>query len=305
MVQALNQSLEPIFDHVQQIQQSLSSFTETTGSRLAEIGQNITVQNKQIQEALSQFASVSAPQFAGFELSLAKLGRFIERQMAEAQEASQLLSDPITKAGFWIPPSAPVGLITQLKSLTEDGTATPESIRAAIVLYYENDDFYALKEMVSDWSNNPYFRKRMHIINDAVTVHMAGQYTLSIPALLPLVEGILTSMIGPRRFPGTGRWVGDAIENMLDAFLSEVRKDAVLAYVTGYALYGEIPPAYRTPEKYPIWLEDKGLEGRQSLQRHAILHGLQFDYHSKENSLRAFLILDVLAHLQGPPKLQN
>lgn len=48
------------------------------------------------------------------------------------------------------------------------------------------------------------------------------------------------------------------------------------------------------PEKYPEWLKLHNLEAHQILQRHAILHGVQKDYASKENSLRAFLLMDVL-----------
>lgn len=311
MVQAINQALAPIFDlskqlayQGQQFQESLSPITDTVAARLAEIGRTITIQNQQFQEALSQIASITIPQYTELNRSLLRLDQLIERQLTEAREASRLLGGPITEAGFWIPPSAPGGLLRELKSLTAEGNTTPYDVRSAIVVYYEADDFYALKAMVSGWSRNTYFHDRMHIIEDALDAHMAGKYTLSIPTLLPLVEGILTSIIGPRsRSEGMGRWVNDAFENMLGTFLREVCKDAVIAYITGYAIYRFVE--HNTPEEYPKWLENNGLESKQTLQRHAILHGWQTDYDSKENSLRAFFMLDVLAHLAEPQVLRG
>src|ERR1035437_4459671 len=40
------------------------------------------------------------------------------------------------------------------------------------------------------WNNIPYLADRHRIVNDALQAHIHGMYTLSVPALLPFVDGV-------------------------------------------------------------------------------------------------------------------
>jgi len=275
------------------IRQQVARYEETTSIFCEHI--------KRLQEAMQRahasFYEQIARQQEVVQRAIASFGETITQSLEEAKVVSKIVGTPLTRAGFWIPPSAPVGLLRLLRALINEERDTPESMRQAIVDYYESGDSCQLRNMVDDWQRNPYFADRMQIINDALEAHIEGKYTLSIPALLPLVEGILTDIVGRRtRADGCIRgWAGKALERMCDDFLREACKDAVIEYVTGIAFYGYVEPDYFTPQKFPEWLELKGLTGSQVLQRHAILHGVQVDYASKENSLRAFFLLDVLS----------
>ena len=61
---------------------------------------------------------------------------------------------------------------------------------------------------------------------------------------------------------------------------------------------GQKDSEYFTSEKFPEWLESKGVSESQSINRHGILHGVHLNYDSKENSLRVFLLLDVLYEMR-------
>lgn len=186
----------------------------------------------------------------------------------------------------------------RLKALVNEQQATPENIRRVIVEYYEDEDFAHLKAMVDSWKDNTHFADRFHIIADALAAHVDGNYTLSIPALLPQVEGILTSIVGRREariHGGLEKWAGAAIQQGYGTLELEAYKDALLRFITGIEFCGSIPQDYFTAAEYADWLKSQGLVGGQVLNRRAILHGVQIDYASKENSLRVFFILDALA----------
>jgi len=298
LYQACSGSIEKLSATVKQVAHTVSQqavqYRETI-QRAASIFQE---QTRQMQQAVQSFHEQTARQQKAAQHAIASLGESVRRSLEEARVASQTAGTPLTQAGFWIPPSAPLRLLHSLRTLIDEGRDTPESIRQIMVDYYEADHFNFLRDMVRDWKRNPYFADRMHIINDALEAHIEGRYTLSIPTLLPLVEGILTDIVGRRATRADGGirgWAGDALERLYSDSLREAYRDAVITYVTGITVYGSVDSAYFTPQRFPEWLELNGLTGDQVLQRHAILHGVQIDYASRENSLRAFFLLDVLS----------
>ena len=187
-----------------------------------------------------------------------------------------------------------------VKALLDQGEATPQNVRQLVVTWYREDDCELLKAMVDGWNRNPYFVPRMDIIRDALRAHIDGKYTLSVPTLLPVAEGILSSITGKGAAGsgGTRRMAKDVLAGMYTDFMREASKDAVVEFATGITLYGNVPPYYFSPERYPEWLEQNELTGGQVLNRHAILHGVQTHYASEENSLRAFFLLDVLSWIE-------
>lgn len=80
-----------------------------------------------------------------------------------------------------------------------------------------------------------------------------------------------------------------AAETELGDFLATVATDALVSFATGQ-LYPHVCFG-----AFDEWLERKGWQSPEALHRHAIHHGVQVDYASEENSLRAFLLLDALA----------
>jgi hypothetical protein len=152
--------------------------------------------------------------------------------------------------------------------------------------------------MVSGWFDSPIFLKRKHIIEDALNAHLSGKFTLSIPTLLPQVEGIISDSIGSK----AGK-LGELLENIVssdydDSDISHIYRilddDILLSLSSDPFLVnkkGEGFGEFFTSEKYSEWMKQKRINGIP-LNRNAILHGIQIDYGTKANSLRAFFLLD-------------
>ena len=265
----------------------------------------IAQQQSVIAESLSNTIQAFVQQFTEIQEEptrmLSAFRESFKQYHDQTEAASNEISSLMVQSGFWFPPSGSLGIIHTIRKLKNKGQASPENVRQVVIDYYEKDNYSNLRNMVDDWGENPYFANRMHIITDALEAHIDVKYTLSIPALLPLVEGIVTDIVGRRATRADGGmsgWAGTAIETLyLDSF-RESSKDALIAFISGSSVYGNVDTAYFTPSMFPTWLANQGLDGKQILQRHAILHGVQTDYDSKENSLRSFLILDILSWLK-------
>jgi hypothetical protein len=59
-------------------------------------------------------------------------------------------------------------------------------------LFNENEGA-RLNERVAVWFNVPYLADRKPIILDSLEAHKAGKWTLTVPTLLPLIDGLMRS----------------------------------------------------------------------------------------------------------------
>lgn len=144
------------------------------------------------------------------------------------------------------------------------------------------DDYSAhegrqLRRMVQRWWDVPALKLRRPIILDAVDDHLAGRYRVSIPTLLPSLEGLVADTFGlGRRTPVTA-----GLESMTDILdgLDAIALDVAIGSLT--YLYGPID----FPSTSPL---------SPRLNRHLILHGRTVRYGREGNSLKVLLHLDEL-----------
>lgn len=211
------------------------------------------------------------------------------------EKHSELVLPLLRKAKLWYFPSMPIEIPRDLRLLAEqEKEVTVQKIEQVFIDNYGANNHVALKEMVSSWFDSPFFERRKRIIEDALEAHIAGKFTLSIPVILPQVEGILSSKTN-RNAGSAGRLLKDAIElNSLGDIniFNTLEDDILIALTTDPFLFkGRTFGEFFTPEKYNEWVAGQGFNSIP-LNRHAILHGVQVDYGTEINSLRAFFLLD-------------
>ena len=273
--------------------------TTQISSRLVEIiNQAVLKQVKQLELSLTPLVENISESLLK---SIAPIIEQATRLHVEIEKASSFVGPPLRQAGFWIPDHASQDFVSKLFHISAKSNST-KKIRELFVYEYHSDNFRLLNELVESLEENKYFRERMTTIRLALAAHERGEYGLSIPALLPVIEGILVSIAGPRK-QRLYEYAGTAIDERYSDIFPELSKNAILEFVTGISFYGDVKREYFYPDFYDEWLKTQGLEPRQCLNRHAILHGVQKEYASPENSLRAFLLLDVLAEIAQPSKL--
>lgn len=137
------------------------------------------------------------------------------------------------------------------------------------------------------------FPHREPILTDAFHAHRERKYTLSIPVFLAQIDGIGCEVLGvPQQFfKDPERW--QALDEKLGAFTF-----CGQPYVP-MGVQQEILAPLR--EKWSLATNTKDREARRAskpwfgpLNRHGVLHGLDVNYPSEENSLRCVTLLEYL-----------
>jgi hypothetical protein len=186
-------------------------------------------------------------------------------------------------------PSWSDGVLDKLVVAASEGDRALES---AVVSHYRSDDGTELRLMAAGWMEDDSFRARRQIIDQGVRAHSEGRYLVSIPAILPQIEGIAVDVFAP------GSNSVRLIEVVKKGLVPQLGLDDLVAG----CLVRVLEMLWRS-ESFSI-LSTSGVASR-----HAILHGRMIKYGSEINSIRGFLALDLLAsqsrtyrqQVSGPP----
>lgn len=276
---------------------SLKSLGEQMRSLSGVLFESVKFQADQLQEFSKTFAETFKIIISNWQIDLQpqlrQIAQSLQKVVEPVQEDAKLAAPLLAKARFWITPSMSLVLLRRIREIAEKEGSTPENVETVIIEYYEQDNWLKLKRTVEAWRGDNLFAKRMFIIGDALDAHILGKYTLSIPTLIPQIEGLLSSI---NKSPaGDPTFIfKNTIEKEYTTFLSNVSRDILLELATSPVLYGGVSESYFNTERFSYWLEQKGLMEEQLFNRAAILHGVQINYATKANSLRVFLLLDIV-----------
>ncbi len=211
------------------------------------------------------------------------------------EKHSPTVAPLLKEARMWYFASMSVDIYTSLSNLTND--ATIERIEQIFIDYYDKNNCEQLRLMVRSWfDDSEIYTRRRQIIEDALDAHIASKFPLSIPALLPQVEGILSDNL--RTEAGNlGELLKSAVSSdFKNAGIFKALRDDILVFLSTDPFFttkkGDGFGKLFTSENNHKWFEDRRVNGVIPLNRPAILHGIQIDYGTKANSLRLFFLLD-------------
>lgn len=145
--------------------------------------------------------------------------------------------------------------------------------------------------MTKEWWRIPYLKKRQRIIRQALAAHKNKQYGLSVPALMPLVDG-LAAAVRHRGLPAL-------------AVSGKNRKRPTIAVGEVIALYDPSGRVHDWVDVVIAAVEERMFKGYDfdtqqapaTVNRHGVEHGRIADYDTEVNSLQTILLLDVMAHI--------
>jgi hypothetical protein len=205
------------------------------------------------------------------EMKAIAIDGFEQYRNQEEPEACKILSD----AG-WLEMDRHFCL-QHLREMVVLYKARGESaMSAAIVNHFNCKNCTLLVEMSDRWMSVPYLRQRENIIRDAVEAHKQRKFTLSIPALLPLVDGLSAEVLENQSMKAVALLANDRRAKDPEIWVRGFCDFVAHVYYKGYRFGKDTAP---------------------SLSRHGILHGRVSDYPSVLNSTRVFLFLDVIADI--------
>ena len=225
--------------------------------------------------------------------SLASFNPLID--MAERIGKTSAIRDAFVHYNLWIAPSMTEELVGKILDFHQDGLNSG-TVHSMLVRHYAADDWKALDEVIESCEENPLFEPRIHLINEALDAHRLGLYNASVSMLLMQVEGIAADYVKkhnlmPQLGGKTREIILTAVKNTPCA-VSDVREYAGVSALVGYleqAMYISMD----------FDKEHTRLQTEEHLLAHPIRHGRQVKFGTRTNSLRLFLILDVLSLLDG------
>jgi hypothetical protein len=193
-------------------------------------------------------------------------------------ELRRVLSD----RGWWVLQKDINGPVKrELLRLGREGEA--DQIDKYLCALFNENDGARLKAKIEMWFEVPYLAERKQIILDSLEAHRSGKWTLSIPALLPLIDGIVRRFRRERlrRSKNQGRTMH------VDKFTEYYRKKQPRHFGGSFA-------SFVHKHMFATYDFNNGTPP-SSINRHGIMHGEISDYATEANSLRVFLLLDTIA----------
>lgn len=250
---------------------------------------------------LSNFQREVAPVFerlATVVPQLEDLLKNLQQLIVEEKETTEAFKN----GHLLLVPSMPVQLVRQTTSLCKNG----EFKKATHLVgnYYRKSEYAALTCAVNQWGQSRSFRPRMRIILDALGAHKRREYSLSVPALLPQIEGT-ASDISRTADNVISKYEKLQVRNKkarlgkTKAVISKLVEDSSPKLGIGHGMHETLRAFIEEPlYKSRNFEEDyNAVRKYAGLSRHGILHGLQIRYASYPNSLRLFLVLDILSYI--------
>ena len=177
--------------------------------------------------------------------------------------------------GWWVYPD---WTIPSLKHIIDEyKKGNTNGIEQEIIKFFSNKK---LEEMLTSWQKNNKLSGRIHILKDVVWAHIQKKYTLSIPVVLPNIEGIINENSGRKGIIKPSESL-----SILKTYLKEELDSNSLLALYPLALL-----------KFTEKLFREGFEwGKPSNKgRHPILHGQHTNYDDEVFSLKLILLIDFL-----------
>ncbi len=243
------------------------------------------------QSVIEAMMSELHESFANIIPQFVKFGETLDNYYKAAEIDSETIALILWKLKLWIPTHATLGLVYKIKAVIDKGGSTDKEIESVFIQYYKENNWEQLTHIVDSWEANPHFKPRMNIFRDALQAHVDGKYTLSVPALLPHIEGIAGELLGNQVHRNTGNQIIEIIRKEFPNYMHSSTKDILLGFIEEI-LYRSIDFSKLSED-----MKTKGINERDFLNRHAILHGVFYNYNDELQSLRAFLLLDALSML--------
>lgn len=261
---------------------SLTAWSNAYSQQIASMTEGLSLVGKRIA---ADFAAMNLSAF-----NLSSLGIFDE--LAKLLEYHKDSTEAFKSAGWTIAPSMNRELKEKVLHLHQQNKTRYAS--QVILGYYHKNNFEKLRGTVTTWETNPLFSSRMHIFKAALEAHCNGNYTLSVPALLPQIEGILNEYVKVNNLTAK---LGK-IEKVYNAVIGDLDEYPLSSWAIANTLLYQLQTNTFTFTDFEA--EFKKSAHSRKTTRHTVLHGIATNYDKPVHSLKAFVLLDALSSLQKP-----
>jgi len=188
-----------------------------------------------------------------------------------------------------------MSFIFEIVKLDKNKGRQEKVINGLFIKYFVAKNWHKLEIMVKDWKNKPLFKKRYKILADCVeTVKILGKKEINeanvvLPTLITQIDGVLTDYLNSKNIQWHGDWTDD--KNGRKAQFKNTKPKVLTTQLDDLANDIFLNILFQRSQK------GKPLKTPFNFNRHKIIHGENVKYGRKTYLIRAFMVLDLIAHL--------
>jgi hypothetical protein len=257
--------------------------------RLAELADaKLQILNSAAMKALSNYQNLWRERMAqsadAFNRLAPALGAFVaEQAQALIEGRSPLhwaLGKELSARGWWLAPTWPVGLLTQLgRGITErHGRRVIDEI---LLTHYRYGNWARLSEALRRWTE-PEFDARQKTFREALAHHRKRRFRVAIVMLTPHIEGVVKEFLITEGLLTPEQARRRATPGLVEKHLARTPRQA--------SHPGFVQRLERMYIEFTWGVPSTG----RAVARHSILHGATTAPNSEIESLQLFLMLDTL-----------
>lgn len=238
---------------------------------------------KQIRQALGPyehlqqaFASIPKGQLEQIRQALSGFTDSFQKYLAEEEKR---IFAVLAKRG-WLGLEEYLTSTEMRRILVLNKSGGKKAVDAFVCRKFRRHRHKLLNKVVRSWWRAPYMKRRRRAVRAALKAHKEQRYVLSMPTLLPLVDGLAVRFVG--RLSGSRKAIQQKeAAKRYHSVEKEVWSECVETVITSL-MYKD----YDFTKKPP-----------STLNRHAIMHGEVIGYASEANSLKVMLLVDTYVRI--------
>lgn len=172
----------------------------------------------------------------------------------------------------------PIRVIYKINDLYDQQTIQEFKLTVSEILKTYYDDA-KLRAKLSKWAEVPILERRKSILTEIIDAYLLEKYFLVVPCILVQIEGLLgdiASHKGMMRLADIERYLTELFDNRLSASPFDQVKSLIMRKVYESFEWGDAISS--------------------SISRHAIVHGADTNYGSKESALKCICLFDYVVY---------
>ncbi len=223
---------------------------------------------------------------------MTRIPRDIEKFRRDNELIANLYCDKVCKylaqRGWYVGSSLTGRNIVKLARAIDDGRLDAE-IESTIADHVRSHVIRIEESAIKHWPD------RSPILSDAFSAHRSGQFTLSIPAMLAQADGMAFDVLNAHVFTDHAGSKKSKIADRTNEFIaSDLADQELMSSFVGILLVEE--PGMRTPTSKRDQRQQSG-RPFSPLNRHGVMHGIDSDYATESNGLRAVSLIALLTEI--------
>jgi hypothetical protein len=271
--------------------------------------ESMNMASKLVAEKFKPFSEISQevfrilserlkPLWDSFQKWSIEVGEHLRRALEQYGIDEQVAMKLLEKYKLFLSPSIDIRLVSDIARIGGKSGIHRAEVNRLLATYFGSNNFMELERIMKEWGKNELFRPRMKIIQDCLVTlrNKKKGYNPSnvvLPALIAQIDGIRQSYLEKKGYTykevrGRMHWMDSngQIMGWKDVYKLTTAGDRYMASAC---------------EIFVNILFESSKRGRPTIitfNRPKIQHGESVRYGRIDNTIRAFLTLDFLCHLE-------